>query len=70
MCEARRKILKIYLSLFRMSYRERAVDLVWIKQEPRVLFYFFSFRIIPVLVASQILSSSGAARNVCTASAR
>ena len=46
------------------------VNLVWIKQECRVLFYLFSFRIIPVSVASQIFSSSGAARNVCNASAR
>ena len=56
--------------LFLMSYMASPVDLVWIKQAPRVLFYFFSFRIIPVFVASQIFSSSGAARNVRNASAR
>jgi len=43
---------------------------LWIKQEPGVLFYFFSFRIIPVFVASQIFSLSGAARKVCSAYAR
>ena len=60
----------IFISLVSNELQEQAVNLVWIKQARRVLFYFFSFRIIPVFVASQIFSSSGAARNVRNASAR
>src|ERR1039458_1176608 len=59
-----------FISLVSNELRGVAVNLVWIKQGQRVLFYFFSFRIIPVSVASQIFSLSGAARNVRTASAR
>ena len=59
-----------FISLVSNGLHGEAVNLLWIKQEPGVLFYFFSFRIIPVFVASQIFSLSGAARKVCSASAR
>ena len=56
--------------MFRNSYSSVRVNWLWINQEPGILFYCVSFRIMPLSVASQMSPSPAAAMVVRLATAR
>ena len=57
-------------AFFRISYRGEAVNWLCIKRRQRSLFYFTSFKIMPLSVASHMWSSSMTAKVARLAVAR